>query len=273
MTIDIGFDPIIAQLGPFQLGWHALFTALAVIVGVWLAGRLARRRGISTDLVSDVAVWAVVGGVVGARLFHVLDHLPFYLENPLLIPAVWEGGIAVYGAFIGGLVTGSIAAWRAKADAWRLLDIAAPAILVGQAIGRMGCLCNGDAWGADATGCPLCLAIRYTHQNDLLPSQLKGVPTYAYPIYEMAAELLLVAGLWIFRDRLRNRPGLTFLVATIGYGVIRFVLTFLRQEPIVFLGLQEAQVIALVTGVLAAGVLVWRYSNIVRRVRGAPAPA
>src|SRR4030088_918016 len=102
MTIDIGFDPIAAQLGPFQLGWHGIFTALAVIVGVWLAGRLAQRRGISTDLVANVATWAVVGGIVGARLFHVLDHLSFYLENPLLIPAKWEGGIAVYGAFIGG---------------------------------------------------------------------------------------------------------------------------------------------------------------------------
>jgi phosphatidylglycerol:prolipoprotein diacylglycerol transferase len=271
MTIDIGFDPIIAQLGPFQLGWHGVFTALAVIVGLWLAGRLAQRRGISTDLVSGIATWAVVGGVVGARLFHVLDHLPFYLENPLLVPAVWEGGIAVYGAFIGGLAGGGIAAWRAKADVWRLLDIAAPAMLLGQAIGRLGCLCNGDAWGAEATGCPLCLAIRYTHQNDLLPASLRGVPTYAYPIYELVAELLLLAGLWLFRNWLRQRPGLTFLVATIGYGVIRFVLTFLRQEPNVFLGLQEAQVIALLTGVLAAGALVWRSCGIGGRLRSTSA--
>jgi phosphatidylglycerol:prolipoprotein diacylglycerol transferase len=271
MTIDISFDPIIAQLGPFQLGWHAVFTTLAVIIGVWLAGRLAQRRGISTELVSGIATWAVVGGVIGARLFHVLDHLPFYLENPLLIPAVWEGGIAVYGAFIGGLVAGCIAAWRARADAWQLLDIAAPAILVGQAIGRCGCLANGDAWGADATGCPLCLAIRYTHQNDLLPAALKGVPTYAYPVYEMAAELLLLAGLWLFREQLRQRPGLTFLAGSIGYGVIRFVLTFLRQEPVVLVGLQEAQVIAVVTCMLAVSVLVWRYSGLMNRGRRAAA--
>src|SRR5207253_3805346 len=85
LTIDIGFDPIITQLGPFQLSWHGLFTTLAVIVGVWLAGWLARRRGISTELVSNVATWAVVGGVIGARLFHMFDHLSFYMENPLLI--------------------------------------------------------------------------------------------------------------------------------------------------------------------------------------------
>ena len=152
ITIDIGFDPVLAQIGPFQLGWHGIFTALAVAGGVWLALRLGARRGISPELVSTVATWAVVGGIIGARLFHVLDHLPQYAQDPLSALAVWQGGIAVYGAFIGGVVAGGFAAWRAKADPWPLLDIAAPAMLVGQAIGRLGCLSNGDAWGADATG-------------------------------------------------------------------------------------------------------------------------
>jgi phosphatidylglycerol:prolipoprotein diacylglycerol transferase len=80
----------------------------------------------------------VVGGIVGARLFHVADHLPYYLANPLLIPAVWEGGIAIYGAFLGGLIGGVVAARRARLPIWRLLDVAAPAMLVGQAIGRLG---------------------------------------------------------------------------------------------------------------------------------------
>jgi len=85
-----------------------------------------------------VAGWGVAGGIVGARLFHVADHLSFYLANPLLIPQVWEGGIAIYGAFLGGLVGGSIAAYRARLPIWRLLDVAIPGMLVGQAIGRFG---------------------------------------------------------------------------------------------------------------------------------------
>ena len=174
VTWTFGFDPIIAQLGPFQLGWHGIFTAVAVVVAIWLAGYLGVRRGIPQDIVYGVAGWGVVGGIVGARLFHVADHLDFYLANPLLIPMVWEGGIAVYGAFIGGIIGGGIAAWRDHLDPWPLLDIAAPSMLVGQAIGRLGCLANGDAWGSDATGCPLCLAIRYTNPNDLLPAELRA---------------------------------------------------------------------------------------------------
>jgi phosphatidylglycerol---prolipoprotein diacylglyceryl transferase len=259
VTLTFGFDPIIAQLGPFQLGWHGLFTALAVGVALWLAGYLGAKQGIPGDTIYSVATWGVVGGIVGARLFHVADHLSFYAQNPLLIPQVWEGGIAVYGAFIGGLVGGGVAAWRKSLNAWPLLDIAAPAMLVGQAIGRLGCLSNGDAWGGPmTTPCPFCLAIRYTNQNDLLPADLKGVPTYAYPAYEILAELLLLGVLWVFRDRLQKIPGATFLVSAVGYAVIRFSLTFLRQEAVIVWGLQEAQVIALVTGVAAVGVMLWR---------------
>ena len=106
MTLTFAFDPVIAQLGPFQLGWHGIFTAIAVLVAVWLAGRLAPQRGIPTEVVYAIAGWGVAGGLIGARLFQVADHLSYYQQNPLLIPAIWEGGIAVYGAFIGGLVGG-----------------------------------------------------------------------------------------------------------------------------------------------------------------------
>jgi phosphatidylglycerol:prolipoprotein diacylglycerol transferase len=261
VTLTFSFDPIIAQLGPFQLGWHGLFTAIAVAVALWFAGHLGTKWGVSQDAIYSVAGWGVVGGIVGARLFHVADHLSFYAANPLLIPQVWEGGIAVYGAFIGGLIGGGIAAWRQHLDPWPLLDIAAPAMLIGQAIGRLGCLSNGDAWGAASAACPFCLAIRYTNPNDLLPADLLGVPTYAYPVYEIIAEVILLAILWLLRDRLRQRPGSMFLLTAIGYAVIRFTLTFFRQETVVLWGLQEAQVIALVTGVIALGVAAWRMTS------------
>jgi phosphatidylglycerol:prolipoprotein diacylglycerol transferase len=267
ITWTFSFDPIIAQLGPFQLGWHGIFTAVAVAVAIWFAGYLGLKRGIPQDTVYGIAGWGVVGGIIGARVFHVADHLEFYLANPLLIPMVWEGGIAVYGAFIGGIVGGGIAAWRSHLDPWPLLDIAAPAMLLGQAIGRLGCLSNGDAWGSDATGCQFCIAIRYTNPNALLPADLKGVPTYAYPLYEIVAVVALLGILWLLRDWLRERPGMTFLIASVGYAIIRFGLTFYRQETVIIWGLQEAQVIALVTAAVAIGVGIWRFA---RRPSAAP---
>src|SRR4051794_2728332 len=132
ITVDIGFDPIIARLGTFELGWHGILTSVAVLAGVWLALWLAARRGISTDMVANIATWGVVGGIVGARVFHVLDHLPTYLQDPASILAVWQGGIAVYGAFIGGVVAGGFFAGGPRAGILPLLGISAPPLFLGQ---------------------------------------------------------------------------------------------------------------------------------------------
>ena len=110
--------------------------------------------------------------------------------------------------------------------------------------------------------CPFCLAIRYTNQNDLLPDDLKGVATYAYPAYEILSEVVLLGILWLFRRQLARVPGANFLVGATGYAVIRFTLTYLRQETVIVWGLQEAQLIALVTGAAALGVMAWRMSRV-----------
>jgi phosphatidylglycerol:prolipoprotein diacylglycerol transferase len=253
MSFEIGFDPVIVRLGPLALAWHGIFSALAVAVAVWLGASRARRRGVTGDKLSTLVVWALVGGVIGARLFHVLDHLRYYADNPFEIPAIWSGGIAVYGGFLGGVAGGILAARRLGLPVWTLLDAAAPAMLVGQAIGRLGCLANGDAWGGPCS-CATCVCVRYTHPDALLPARLRGVPTHPYPLYEIAAELVLLLALWALRRKLRA-PGALFLSVVAGYGVIRFFLSYFRQEPEVLWGLQEAQVIALATGVAAAGLL------------------
>lgn len=264
MLIVIDFDPIIARLGPFELGWHGLFTAVAVLVAVQLGLRSAERAGWPRALLGSVVTWAIVGGVVGARLFHVLDHIDQYAAAPLTALAIWQGGIAVYGAFLGGIAAGLIAARRNGLPPWPLLDAAAPAMLVGQAIGRLGCLSNGDAWGAP-TGAAW--GVVYRNANDLLPAALLGVPTHPYPLYEIVAEVALLGVLALGRRRALRRPGSVFLAAALGYAIIRSVLTSFRQEAAVLGGLQEAQVVALITGLAALGVAVVRWRRI------APPPA
>src|SRR5688500_8615606 len=250
----MSIDPILLRLGPLQLGWHGIFSTLAVAVAVWLGIRRAEQIGLPGDTVSVALAWAIAGGFVGARLFHVLDHLPHYFENPREAFEVWRGGIAVYGAFIGGVAVGAVAAWRLELPVWRGLDAAAPAMLVGQAIGRIGCLINGDAWGGPTT-CPC--GIVYWHEHALLPPDLIGVPTHPYPLYEIVGVAVLLGLLWIMRGR-SVRPGTTFLVTTIGYGLVRFVLSFVRQETVIVFGLQEAHIIALVTTAIAVAILTAR---------------
>jgi len=252
--IQITIDPIIAQVGPVQLGWHGILSMLALVAGVWVGLRRAGQLGIDVDTMISGLGWVIAGAVIGARLFHVMDHVPYYSQHPLEIVAVWQGGIAVYGGFVGGVVVGAIAAWKMGLPVWRCLDCGAAAMLVGQAIGRLGCFVNGDAWGAP-TGGPW--GVVYWNENALLPPELIGVPTHPYPLYEIAAVAILGALLWAMRRHL-ERPGTALLVTTIGYGLIRFGLSFFRQETVIVFGLQEAQLIAVLTSAIALAVLVGR---------------
>jgi phosphatidylglycerol:prolipoprotein diacylglycerol transferase len=255
--IHMTIDPILAEIGSLQIGWHGIFTALALLAGLWLGFKRAAQLGLDVDAMAAGMGWVIFGAVIGARLFHVMDHLTYYAEHPLEIVMVWQGGIAVYGGFIGGVLAGVVAARFYKVPIWPALDAAAPGMLLGQAVGRIGCFINGDAWGAPNLTCSLCGSVVYWNQHDLIPPDLIGVPTYPYPLYEMGAVLVLLAVLWVWRDRLGSN-GTMFLVATIGYAVIRFGLTAFRQETIIALGLQEAQVIALITAILAVGALAFR---------------
>jgi phosphatidylglycerol:prolipoprotein diacylglycerol transferase len=252
--IQITMDPIIAQVGPFQLGWHGVFSLLALLAGVWVGLRRAHQLGIDVDTMVSGLGWVIAGAVVGARLFHVLDHLPYYAEHPLEIVAVWQGGIAVYGGFVGGVLCGAVAAWRLGLPVWLSLDAAVPGMLVGQAVGRIGCLINGDAWGAP-TGCPC--GVVYWHEHALIPPELLGVPTHPYPLYEIVGVAAVLTLLWTMRKR-RVQPGTELLIATIGYGIVRFALTFVRQETVIVFGLQEAQLIALATIVVAVTIMLTR---------------
>jgi phosphatidylglycerol:prolipoprotein diacylglycerol transferase len=268
MTIGIGLDPTFAHLGPLAIGWHGVFTAVALGTAIWLGMRGARRAGFAEDDVGSVVFWAVIGGFVGARLFYYFDHVGQFRERPQDILAIWQGGIAVYGAFIGGVLAGWVRAWQLWLDAWRLLDVAAPAMLVGQAIGRIGCLLNGDAWGEPTGGE---WGVVYTHPDALLPADLIGVPTHPYPLYEIGWDLLVLAGILIVVPR-GSKPGTRFLVAVLGYALGRFILTTVRQEPVLVLGLQEAQVVALITGLVALGALTVRHRMATGTASGSASP-
>ncbi len=236
--ITIGLDPNIATIGPFTIAWHGLLTALAVVVGVWVSSRYAPSRGIAADDIYSAALWAVPAGIVGARLFHVVDQWEFYLAHPLSIFALNSGGLAIYGAVIGGTV-GVLAFVRIKRIRfWPVMDVATPGLLVAQVIGRAGCLLNGDSYGA-ITDFPF--AIVYTHPNAMAPI---NVPTHAFPIYEILWNLAALGLIWGLRRRLRP-DGMMFLGYGLAYGLGRFGLTFIRDNEAFLFGLRQAHVISI----------------------------
>lgn len=139
----------------------------AVVVGTWLTAHEAERRGFRQDDVYDGALWILAGGIIGARLFHVLDHWPDeFAANPVRALYIWEGGLAIWGAVIGGLIAAALVSRRRGWNFGKLLDAVAPGLVLAQAIGRIACVITGDAMGKPTTG-PFGFA--YTSPNALVP--------------------------------------------------------------------------------------------------------
>jgi phosphatidylglycerol---prolipoprotein diacylglyceryl transferase len=261
--ITIGIDPIIASVGHFALRWYAVIVLAAIAAGVWLAAREAQRRGFRHEDVYDAAVWVVAGGLLGARLFHVIDHWPHgFAANPLRALYIWEGGLAIWGGVAGGLATVAVLARLRRWDLARLLDAAAPGLVLAQAIGRVACIITGDAMGKPTAG-PF--GIAYTNPHAMVP-QL-GVYYTPMPVYEIIANLSIFAVLWQLRKR-HLPDGLLFLIYLSLYGAERFLLAFTSSYQVIAFGLTQSQIVALVVLVIALPLAARLHAN----TRRSPAP-
>jgi phosphatidylglycerol:prolipoprotein diacylglycerol transferase len=238
----IGIDPIIFSVGHFIVRWYSLILMIAMVVGVWLTARESERKGFKKEQIYDAAIWIVMAGILGARLFHVLDHWSDeYAANPVRALYIWEGGLAIWGAVAGGLLAAVI---LARIKGWnlpKLLDAGALGLVLAQAIGRLACIITGDAMGKPTTG-PFGFA--YTSPHALVPKL--GVYYTPMPVYELIVNLGIFALLWKLHKR--NLPdGLLFLIYLTLYSLERFFLGFTSSYQILALGLTQSQIIALVS--------------------------
>ena len=259
ITIDI--DPVLVRIGHIHIGWYGLALALAAVVAILVSRHEARRRGLDPDAVLRVAGWAIAGGLVGARALFVLDHWSTYASDPLRSFAVQEGGLAIQGALLGGFVTAVLYARRERLPVFVLADVAAPAVVLGQAIGRLGCLVTGDALGG-----PTSLPWGVSYVNPAAMAPQLGVALQPVFAYEALWDLAIFALLWTLRGRVRQ-PGRLFALYIGLYAAGKFGLTFLREERVWAWGLQEAQFLAVA---LFLGAVAFWFFGVRQNARPAP---
>jgi phosphatidylglycerol:prolipoprotein diacylglycerol transferase len=259
MEITIGIDPVIFELGAFEMRWYSLAIMVSIFVAVWFIQREFRRKGLDQTNYGNMAIIAIAGGIIGARVFHLLDRLDYYLDNPGKMLDFQSGGLAIYGAVVGGFIGVALGCWIYKVSFLKTIDAVAPGLVLAQAIGRFGCIINGDAWGAK-TDSPF--AFVYTNPDSFIPDRLLNQPTHPYPVYDMLMNFAIFGLLIWLRKRPNPLPdGALFAIFVGLYGLVRFFLTYVREENVWFWGLQQAQVIALIGMVLAAVSLVYLLRN------------
>jgi len=258
--IRIDIDPVI-HIGSVPVHWYGVMYALAFLVG-FRYGVLPHvtRRGIDRGTAERALVWTIIFGLLGARLYYVVQqpNLGDYLHDPLRIIAVWEGGMAFFGAILAGLAAVTVFAWRSRISAWLMWDAAVIFAVIGQPIGRIGNVINGDILGAPST---LPWATAYVNPHAVLQSCCQlNVPYQPAAVYEALGTIAI--GLVLLALRRRGLRNGALAVAYVPlYAISQLILfQFRASEPALGLGLRQAQWTAIVILVVVAPIvyLVWR---------------
>ncbi len=228
-------SPILFQIGELKIYWYGFLVVLGVCVGLIVLIKLARFYKITSDEVFDLVFYLIIFGLLGSRLYAILINLPFYLAYPSEIIKVWHGGLAIHGAVIAGVITLIIYCKKKGQSFWQWADLLAPAIALGQAIGRWGNYFNQELFGRP-TSLPWGILI----SSDLRPIEYLD-KKYFQPVflYESILNFLNFLLLIFLFFKLKNKPqktGLVFLIYLVNYSAIRILLEFLRldETPIIF---------------------------------------
>lgn len=229
--------PVLFQLGTLEVRTYGIIVALSFFLGLWLSTKEAKRTGLDPALIQDFAFYALLGGIIGARIYFVVFSNPaYFLQKPWEIVAIWHGGIGIIGALLGGLLTALWYCRRKGLSFWRFADALAPGVALGQAAGMFACLLNGDSYGKPTD---LAWAITYTDPRAMAPL---NIPLHPVEIYEMAIYFLVFLLVRQTRKQYRT-DGLAFLTYLAGYGAARLSVEFFRGNPAIFAwGIPAAQV-------------------------------
>ena len=249
-------------LGPLEFKWYGILVVGGAIAGAFIAAREAARRGEDPERVWDILLWVLPAGLIGARLYHVVSAWDLYKDNLLAIVTNWTG-LAIYGAVGGGILAAWVYCRRNKLNFARWLDIAAPGLILAQAIARWGNFFNQELYGLP-TDLPWGLYIEPAYRYPELANFDKFHPLF---LYESIWNLLVfLALMWIARRFKNLLDGDLICLYGIGYSVGRLYLESLRPEAWNLGGIRTAQIIAVAIIVVCAGVMA------ARRLRRPPEP-
>lgn len=258
-------NPIALKLGPIEVHWYGVIIGSGLALALFLAIREGNRRGLPKDTFADLMLWAIPIAIISARIYYVLFEWKYYVHHPAEIPAIWNGGIAIHGALIGSIITTYVFSKKRGISFWKIADIAAPSIILGQAIGRWGNFMNQEAHGREVSRAFL----ENLHLPDFIINQMYINGTYYHPtflyesLWDFAGFILLI----VLR-RVNLRRGELFLSYVIWYSIGRYFVEGMRTDSLMLTStLRMAQMISIVLVIFSIVVIIYRRRTELSKVR------
>lgn len=247
--------PIAFVIGSLTIRWYGVMIAVSIAISITVAYIESRRQGINTDDVLDMAIAAVIGGILGARIGWIMTSpdVLWYLAHPLRILAIWEGGLSYFGGILGGVVAANCLIRRRRMGFWRMADIVAPLLALSFGIGKIGCWLNGCCNGTATTSW---LGVIFT--NPLSECDLLNQRIWPAQLFNSASGFLAFAVLfWVVRKH-KHYNGQVFIWYLYLYGATSFIVEFFRYIPVHVLRLtpnQWTDITIIVVGIIASLIL------------------
>lgn len=248
-------EPII-DLGIISIHWYSILLFIAILIGSNLAIKEAKKHGFEEDFMVNLLFLTVIIGIIGARIYYVIFNFDYYQNNLLEIFKVWNGGLAIHGGIIAGLITIAIICYKKKVNLLKILDYLVVGLIIAQAIGRWGNFFNGEAHGAITS-------LNYLESLHLPKFIIEGmyingnyyIPTFLYESVWCFIGFIIM--LIVRRKKFMNIGYLTSFYL-VWYGVERFFVEGLRTDSLMFLSLRVAQLVSLI--MIIIGIVIFIYS-------------
>ncbi len=268
-------NPVFLRLGPIEIRYYGLMYALAFLIGIHFAKKESKDFNLKEDFIENYAIIAIISGLLGARLYYVLFNLDYYLSKPLEILAVWQGGMAIHGGILGGILGTYIFSLKHKVSLWKMTDLAAPYLMFGQSIGRFGNFMNGEVHGVP-TFTPWSVIFSnnkfYEWYNsyqtlsleaqmkfkELVPwgvvfppnspagSEFPNVAIHPAMLYELVLNFIAFLSLMYLRKKKNLKVGILSFIYIIEYSLIRTFVSFFRAEDLMLGGFRAPHLISIV---------------------------
>lgn len=259
-------NPVALKLGNLTVTWYAIFILSGIMVAYILINKESKKYNISSSFVSNLIFWCVIFGIIGARIYYVLFNLDYYMQDPIEIIKIWNGGLAIHGGIIAGIITLVVYCKKYKINILKMTDIACVGVIIAQAIGRWGNFFNGEAHGG--------IVSRAFLESLHLPNFIiEGMhigkyyyaPTYLYEsILNVIGFILLI----IIRKFKKTKLGNITALYLIWYGIVRFIIESMRTDSLLLGNIKIAQLISIIMIIIGIIMLIVtsikcdRYKNV-----------